>query len=60
MKPKGKEYENYEPIEKVWENINGKHFIIQKEVSDYIREIENKLNILSDIVLKNHIEDNVR
>ena len=43
MKPKGKEYEKYVTIHKVWEEINQQHHLVMEDVSNYIRELESKL-----------------
>ena len=54
MKPEGKEYEEPVLIPQVWEAIPHKypwkkedcyHYLIEKHVQDYIRYLEEQLNI---------------
>jgi len=42
-KPKGKSYEDEVIVPKVWEEIEGSTYLVQKEVSEYIRKLEVKL-----------------
>ena len=47
MKPTGKSYEKEVTTPKVWEEIDGSHHLVTKEVSEYIRKMEYKENMLS-------------
>lgn len=50
MKPEGKEYEKEVIAPKVWEEINGEHHLVTKEVSDYIRSLEEEIANLNRLL----------